>query len=183
VVEGAVALFAAAASGSVALLAFGSDSCIECASAGILIWRLGAERRGLDPHAVEQLDRRAHRMVGVTLYALAVYVLADAAWSLFRQERPRPSLVGIVVTVVSAGVMMGLARAKRRAARALDSRALAADSFQTTACWWLSIVSLGGVGLNALFGWWWADPVAALGMVVLLGREARGAWKGDDCCD
>ena len=182
-VEGAVAVFAAVASGSVALLAFGIDSFIECASAGILVWRLGAEGRMVDRGAIARLDRRARRGVGLTLYALAAYVLVDASWSLLRHERPRPSFLGILVTVVSAGVMLWLARAKRRAARDLGSRALEADSFQTTACWWLSVVSLCGLGLNAAFGWWWADPVAALGMIVLLLREARGAWRGEECCD
>lgn len=182
-VEGAVGVSAAVAAGSVALLAFGIDSFIESASAVILIWRLGAESRVADPQAIARLDRRAHQLVGLTLYGLAAYVLVDASWSLLRSERPRPSLVGIVLTVVSAGVMLWLARAKRMAARDLGSRALAADSFQTTACWWLSVISLCGIGLNALFGWWWADPVAALGMTILLVREARSAWKGDDCCD
>jgi divalent metal cation (Fe/Co/Zn/Cd) transporter len=181
VIEGVVAVLAALAAGSVALLAFGIDSFVECASAGVLVWRLGAERRAVDAHAIERLDRRAHRLVGVTLYALAAYVLCDATWSLWRQERPHPSMVGIALTIVSAVVMMWLARAKRRAARDLGSRALHADSFQTTACWWLSILGLCGVGLNALFGWWWADPVAALGMVVLIVREAHSAWKGEAC--
>ena len=182
-VEGVVAVLAALAAGSVALLAFGIDSFVECASAGILIWRLQAERAAPDLHAIERLDRRARRLVGITLYALAAYVLCDAAWALLQQERPRASPVGIALTVISAAVMMWLARAKRRAARDLGSRALGADSFQTTACWWLSIVSLAGLGLNAAFGWWWADPVAALGMVVLLVREARAAYRGEDCCD
>lgn len=182
-VEGVVAVIAALGSGSIVLLAFGIDSFVESASAVILIWRLGAERRMVDPHAIEQLDRRAHRLVGATLFALAAYVLVDASWSLFHQERPRPSFVGIGLTLVSALVMMWLARAKRRAARKLGSRALEADSFQTTACWWLSVISLAGMGLNAAFGWWWADPVAALGMVPLIVHEAREAWRGDDCCD
>jgi divalent metal cation (Fe/Co/Zn/Cd) transporter len=137
----------------------------------------------VDARAIEKLDHRAGQWVGVTLYGLALYVLIDATWSLVHQERPRPSLVGIALTLVSAVVMLWLARAKRRAARDLGSKALEADSFQTTACWWLSVFSLAGMGLNAVFGWWWADPVAALGMVVLLAREARTAWRGDECCD
>ena len=88
----------------------------------------------------------------------------------------------MVVTTISLGVMWWLARAKRRIAIALGSRALEADSFQTTACWWLSLITLTGVGLNALVGWWWADPVAALAMTWFLVREGREAWRGDDCC-
>lgn len=79
--------------------------------------------------------------------------------------------------------MWWLARAKRTAAVALGSRAMEADAFQTTACWWLSLIVLGGVGLNAAFGWWWADPVAALGMTIPLSIEAREAWIGEDCCE
>lgn len=182
-VEGVVALGAAAASGSVALLAFGVDSFVESASALVLIWRLRAEDRAADPAAIARLDLRAHRLVGISLFGLAAFVALDACWTLIQQVRPRPSLVGIVLTVVSLAVMMWLARAKRRAAKALDSRALEADSFQTSACWWLSLFALVGIVLNAALGWWWADPVAALAMVVLLIREGRGAWKGeDDCC-
>ena len=95
---------------------------------------------------------------------------------------PERSLVGIVLTTLSIGVMLWLGRAKRRAAAALNSRALAADAFQTTACWWLSVAALGGLGLNALWGWWWADPVAALVMAFLVVREGREAWVGRDCC-
>ncbi|HYU16385.1 MAG TPA: cation transporter [Candidatus Acidoferrum sp.] len=179
VLEGAVALAAAVAAGSVALLGFGADSAVETASGAVLIWRLRAER---DPRAIEELDRRAHRLVGISLFLLAAFIAADAVGTLAAASRPEPTLVGVALTAVSLGVMMWLAGAKRRAARALGSRALEADAFQTTACWWLSVVTLAGIGLNAALGWWWADPVAALGMVPLLCREGREAWRGDDCC-
>lgn len=182
VLEGAIAISAALAVGSVALLGFGADSLVESASAGILIWRLRSETQTSNPKAIERLDRRAHQLVGVSLIILAAYVAIEATTTLWRQEHPRPSVIGIVLTTVSIGVMMWLARAKRRLATALGSRALAADSFQTTACWWLSIITLCGIGLNAVAGWWWADPVAALGMTGLLVREARDAWRGQDCC-
>jgi divalent metal cation (Fe/Co/Zn/Cd) transporter len=90
--------------------------------------------------------------------------------------------VGIGLTSVSLGIMFWLSKSKREAAHALGSRALEADSFQTTACWWLSLIVLVGTGLNALFGWWWADPIAALGMTYFLVKEGRQAWRGDDCC-
>jgi divalent metal cation (Fe/Co/Zn/Cd) transporter len=131
---------------------------------------------------MERLDRRAHQLVGLSLFALAAYVAVDAIASLWRGERPETSWVGIAITTLSLGVMGWLASAKRRAAISLGSRALEADSFQTTACWWLSLITLCGVGLNALVGWWWADPVAALAMTGFLVREGREAWRGDDCC-
>lgn len=187
VIEGFIGVGAALAAGSVALLGFGLDSFVECASALVLVWRLRSERdaaaagRALDRAAIERLDRRAHRLVGLSLFLLAAYVAGDALWMLWRRERPEPSPVGIALTALSLGVMVWLARAKRRAAARLASRALQADSFQTTACWWLSLVTLGGIGLNALFAWWWADPLAALGMTWFLVAEGREAWRGKDC--
>ncbi len=182
VVEGVVALGAAFAAGSVVLVGFGVDSFVECASGSVLIWRLQAERGARGHAEIERLDRRARKLVAVSLFGLAAYVGLDAAHSLWMRHRPEPSLVGIAVTAISAGVMMWLARAKRRAARDLGSRALQADAFQTTACWWLSLIALAGVGLNTALGWWWADPAAALVMTWPLTREGREAWRGDDCC-
>jgi divalent metal cation (Fe/Co/Zn/Cd) transporter len=141
-----------------------------------------AERQAADHHAVERLDRRARRLVAISLFALALYIVTDASFSLWRAERPGASPAGIAVTILSLLVMVWLARAKRRTATALGSRALEADAFQTTACWWLSLITLAGIGLNAAFGWWWADPVAALGMTLLLIREGTEVWRGEDCC-
>jgi divalent metal cation (Fe/Co/Zn/Cd) transporter len=183
VVEGVVAVAAALAAGSVALLSFGLDSFVESASGAILIWRLRAERHAVDQAAIERLDQRAHRLVGISLFVLAAFVAFESVRTLAAAERPDPSIVGIVLTAVSIAIMMWLARAKRRVARELGSRALEADAFQTTACWWLSVLSLTGMGLNAALGWWWADPVAALGMTFLLVQEGREAWRGDACCD
>lgn len=182
VVEAVIAVWAALAAGSVALLGFGVDSVVESASGGVLLWRLTAEQRGRRSHAeVEALDRRAHRLVGISLFLLAAFVAVDAARTLWFRERPEPSLVGIVLTSVSLVVMWWLARAKRRAAADLGSRSLEADAFQTTACWWLSLITLVGIGLNALLGWWWADPLAALAFTPLLVHEGREAWRGEDC--
>jgi len=181
VAEGVVAVAAALAAGSVALLGFGLDSFVETASAGILVWRLHAETGARDRAAVERLDRHAHRLVGLSLLLLAAWVAFDASATLWKRERPEASPVGIALTSISIVLMVALARAKRRAAAALESRALEADAFQTTACWWLSVVTLTGIGLNAAFGWWWADPVAALAMTLFLVREAREAWRGEDC--
>jgi divalent metal cation (Fe/Co/Zn/Cd) transporter len=179
--EGVVSVAAAVAAGSVALLGFGIDSFVETASGLILIWRLRAERHARDREEIERLDRRAHKLVGLSLFLLAAYVAFDAAKALIARERPEPTLVGIAVTSLSLTVMWWLARAKRRTARSLASRALEADSFQTTACFWLSLVTLVGIALNATLGWWWADPVAALGMTWFLVAEGREGWRGEDC--
>jgi divalent metal cation (Fe/Co/Zn/Cd) transporter len=181
--EGVVAVAAAVAAGSVALLGFGIDSFVESASGSVLIWRLLAERRAVDPEAIERLEQRAERLVAWSLFLLAAYITVDAGLALWNRNQPEASPAGIAITALSIGVMWWLARAKRRTAIALGSRSLEADAAQTTACWWLSLVVLGGIGLNAVAGWWWADPVAALGVAVFLVREGREAWRGDPCCD
>jgi divalent metal cation (Fe/Co/Zn/Cd) transporter len=183
VIEGVVAILAALAAGSVALLAFGIDSFVECASGAVLIWRLRAEKTAKDAAAIERLDQRAHQLVGWSLFALAAWVVFDASRSLYLQERPEPSAVGIVLLVLSIAAMYWLAKAKRRAAAALESRALEADSFQTSACFWLSVVGLAGIGLNTAFGLWWADPVAGFGIALLLVKEGRQGLRGESCCD
>ena len=181
VFEGIVSVAAALAAGSVALLGFGIDSFVETASGLILIWRLRAEKGAKDPEEILGLDRRARRLVGLSLFLLAAYVAWEAIKRLFlTPERPEPTIVGIAVTALSLAVMWWLAKAKRRAARDLGSRALEADAFQTTACIWLSLIALGGIALNAALGWWWADPVAALAMTWFLVSEGREAWRGED---
>ena len=181
VIEGVVAVTAALAAGSVALLGFGIDSFVESVSGAILIWRLRAEIGGnIDEETIEAVERRAERLVGGSFFVLAAYIAFDAVTTLLAQEKPEVSPVGIALTTLSIAVMLWLARAKRKVAGELGSRALAADAEQTQACWYLSVVVLAGIGLNALFGWWWADPVAALGVVILLVREGREAWQGED---
>ena len=181
VIEGLVAIAAALAAGSVALLGFGIDSFVETGSGLIIVWRLLAEQRGADHERTEAVERRAQRLVAASLVALAAYVVFDAVTTLLAGERPSPSPVGVALAAVSLGVMWWLARAKRRTAISLGSRAMEADAFQTTACWWLSLAVLIGVGLNTALGFWWADPVAALVIPTFLVREAREAWAGDDC--
>lgn len=183
IAEGVIAVSAAVLAGSVALLGFGIDSFVESASGLVMIWRLLAERRGgIDNATLEAIEHRARRLVSLSLFLLAGFVLFDAVDTLRAGERPGFSLAGVVLTSVSLVVMLWLARAKRRVARALGSKAMEADAFQTTACWWLSLAALAGITLNGALGWWWADPVAALVISALIAREARDAWQGRDCC-
>ncbi len=178
ILEGIVAILSGMLVGSVALIGFGIDSGIESTSGGILLWRLQAERRGQNAEAVE---RRALKLVGLSFLLLAAYVAFDVCKTLLSRERPERSLIGILLSVLSLIVMPLLARAKRRAAAQLNSRALHADSRQTSICAYLSAILLGGLLLNALFGWWWADPIAAAVMVPIILREGREALSGESC--
>lgn len=181
VLEALVAIVAGVLSGSIALIAFGVDSVVETISGVVLIWRLRAEDRGaLDEAALERVERRAELLVGIAFLLLAAYVTFESLRTLIATEAPDASPVGIVLTAVSIVVMLWLARAKREVGEALGSRALIADSKQTRACWYLSAVALAGLGLNALLGWWWADPLAALAIAVLLVREGWEALGGED---
>ena len=126
------------------------------------------------------MERRAQKLVAGSLILLAAYIAWDSITSLLANERPEPSLVGILLAIASLSVMWWLARQKRRVGTALGSRAMTADAFQTDACFWLSLFLLVGIGANALFGWWWADPLAALAMTFFIGKEALEAWSGED---
>jgi divalent metal cation (Fe/Co/Zn/Cd) transporter len=170
-IEAAVAVVAGLLAGSIALSGFGVDSVIESISGGVLLWRLQTHQ------ADEQRERLALKLVGVSFLLLAAYVAFEAAETLLRREPPRVSLVGIVLSLASLAVMPLLARAKRRVAARLESRALHADSRQTDLCAWLSAILLGGLTLNALGGWWRADPVAALLMVPIIAREGIEALR------
>ena len=181
VVEGFVAVAAGIAAGSIALIGFGVDSFVETISGAVIIWRLMAEIRGrYDDEAMERIEQRAERIVGVAFLLLAAYVGFEAVRALINREAPDASPVGIALTAVSIVVMLWLARAKRRTGEALGSRALLADAQQTYACWYLSVVALAGLALNAAFGFWWADPLAALGITVLLVREGLEALRGEE---
>lgn len=181
VVEGVVAIVAGLIAGSPALVGFGIDSAVETVSGVVLLGRLRSEARGtLDEHAVERIERRAERLVGVAFLLLGAYVAFESVRSLATGEAPDASPVGIVLTAVSIAVMLWLAGQKRRTGEALGSRALVADSKQTYACWYLSVTTLAGLALNAVLGWWWADPVAGLVIVAFLAREAIEALRGED---
>lgn len=131
---------------------------------------------------LEAIEHRAQKVVAGSLFLLAAYVTLDAGQSLWTMDKPAFSTVGVALLVVSIVVMLWLAGAKRRLAYDLGSKALAADAFQTTACWWLSAAALVGVGLNGALDWWWADPSAALVIAGLIVLEGRRAWIGEACC-
>jgi divalent metal cation (Fe/Co/Zn/Cd) transporter len=181
ILEGTVAIAAGLIAGSPALVGFGVDSAVETVSGVVLVWRLRFEATGeKDDAAIDRLEARAEQLVGVAFLLLAAYVAFDALSALVSQEAPDASPVGIVLTAVSTGVMLWLARAKRQTGEALRSRALIADSKQTQACWYLSVTALIGLAANAAFGLWWADPIAAVIIVAFLLREGLEAIRGED---
>jgi divalent metal cation (Fe/Co/Zn/Cd) transporter len=179
-VEGAVAVAAGVAAESVALLGFGIDSFIELASAVVVLHWLWKEARGTSTAAAELLERRAKRIAGVLLLALAAYITFESARRLLGYgAQAEESLVGIALTSLSLVVMPLLGWAKLRTAAALRSGALRADAFETIACAWLSLATLVGISLNAILGWAWADPAAALLLVPLLIREGGEGLRGE----
>jgi len=181
VLEGVIAVSSGIAAGSIALIGFGIDSFIETASALVVGWRFSYERSGRPLAQTERAERRAARIAGALLLALACYILLDSGRRLMGiGDEPEPSVVGIVLTAVSLVVMPLLGRAKLRAAEQLDSRALRADAYETITCAWLSATTLTGLALNAATGWWWADPLAALVLIPLIVREGLEGLRGDE---
>ena len=179
-VEGVVAVAAGIAAGSVSLVGFGFDSAIEVSAALVLTWRLRQERR---EGCTQEADSRATKAIAASFAVLAVYVAVESVRDLVGRAEPEASLVGVAVAALSLVVMPFLARAKARLAPVLGSAAAAADAAQTNLCALLSAVVLAGVGANALFGWWWADPVAGIGIAVLASAEARRTWRADSLAD
>jgi len=177
VVEAVVSVIAGALAGSTALIGFGIDSAIESSSGAALLWRL-QEREG---HA--DRERTTLRLVGVSFLLLAAYVGFEAARALVVHDAPSPSILGIGIAIASLIVMPLLASRKRALALQLDSRALHADSRQTSLCAYLSAILLGGLALNAGLGWWWADSVAALVMTPIIAGEGIEALRGEHCDD
>ena len=178
--EGVIAVGAGVVAGSIALVGFGFDSLIEVAASVAALWRLGAD---VDLAERERAERLTLRIVGFLFIALALYVGLDAAKTLMRHEAPDESTVGIVLAAASLIVMPLLARAKRNVAISLGSSALRSEAQQTQLCTYLSGILLGGLVLNALFGMWWADPLAALIMVLIIGKEGVEALRGHDACN
>ncbi|HMF58502.1 MAG TPA: cation transporter [Pyrinomonadaceae bacterium] len=177
--EAIASIIAGMIAGSIALVGFGFDSLIEVSSGAALLWRLHMDA----PEKREHAEKIALKFVGVCFLLLAAYILYGAAKSLITHEPPHASYIGIVIAAASLIVMPLLSRAKRRVATSINSRAMHADSRQTDLCAYLSAILLGGLVLNALFGWWWADPVAALIMLPIIAKEGIEALRGETCDD
>lgn len=177
--EGVVSVVAGLLAGSIALVGFGFDSFIESASGGALLWRLHLDH----PERRERAEKFALKLVGVSFLLLAAYVTVDAVKSLIKREPPDATYLGIGIATLSLVVMPLLARAKRRVAKEIHSHAMEADARQTDICTYLSAILLGGLLLNAILGWWWADPVAALVMIPIVVKEGIGALRGEACGD
>jgi divalent metal cation (Fe/Co/Zn/Cd) transporter len=178
ILEGLISLVAGFMAGSISLVGFGLDSLIEVTSGAAVLWRL---HHDLNPSRREEVERTTLRIVGACFIALAVYILDDAGKALIFHEAPERSIPGILIAALSVVVMPVLASAKRRVAIKISSAAMHADSRQTDFCMYLSAILLGGLLVNALFGWWWADPVAALVMVPIIAKEGLESLKGKAC--
>jgi divalent metal cation (Fe/Co/Zn/Cd) transporter len=182
VIEAAVAIGSAVEAHSLTLLAFGIDSLIELASAGVLVWRLTVElRRGRV--VAETAERRAARIGGALLFALAIYVVVGAGWKLWTQQGAEFSLPGLAVSVLAMPIMYFLSRRKLRLAEALGSRALRADAVESITCGWLSLVAVAAMVAQLVIGAWWVDSATSVGILWFLVREGKEAWEGDGCCE
>jgi divalent metal cation (Fe/Co/Zn/Cd) transporter len=172
-IEFAVAVGAGLAAGSIALIGFGIDSLVESAASFVVVWRLGSELR----------ERRAQQLIAASFFLLAAYVGVEAVRSLAAGDRPGASWVGVGLAALTAPTMPLLAVAKQRVGRALGSSATVQEGAQNMVCAYLSVALLAGLLANAVAGWWWADPAAALVIAGVALREGLESWRGgDDCC-
>jgi hypothetical protein len=174
-VEAVVAITAGVGASSTALIGFGLDSVIEVASAAAVAWQFSATDH-------ERRERTTLRIIAVSFFALAAFVGVESVRALVGGHQAEHSTVGLVLAAVSLAVMPFLSAAQRRAGRQLGSASAVADSKQTLLCTYLSAVLLLGLAANSAFGWWWADPVAALVIAAVALKEGREAWRGDSCC-
>lgn len=179
VVEFAIALAAGLAAGSVALVGFGIDSAVEAAAGGVILWLFSGGRGA--SHAAE---RRAQRLIAGSYALLVVYVAVEASRDLLSSHHPHASWLGIGLAAFTAPTMPLLAHAKRDVGRRLGSSAAVSEAGQNMICAYLSVALLAGLLVNALAGWWWADPVAALAIAAVAAKEGVESWRGDtcDCC-
>ena len=178
--EGLIAVVAGAVAGSISLVGFGIDSFIEVVSGATLLWRMTVDA---DVKSRERNERFSLRVVGICFLSLAAYVAYESCSDFTTRKAPRHSIAGIILACVSLVVMPILSRAKKKVAYELGSPAMNADARQTDFCVYLSAILLGGLLLNALFGWWWADPAAALIMVPIIAKEGFDGIRGKACCD
>jgi len=178
VLEFAVAIAAGIAAGSIALIGFGADSLIEVFSGGVIGWLFSGRRLGSDT-----AERRAQRLIAVSFFVLAAYVGLESLRTLLGGGHPGASWVGIGLAAFTAPTMPLLARAKRRVGERLSSAATVQEGRQNQLCAYLSIALLIGLGANAVLGWWWADPAAALVIAAVALYEGRETWRGEGCCE
>jgi divalent metal cation (Fe/Co/Zn/Cd) transporter len=181
-IESVISLWLGHDAESILLIGFGLDSLIECSASVAVLFRLLIEAQGAAPERVQVAEDFVHRFVGVTFYLLAVFVLYQSGWILWTKQIPHESIYGIMLAVLSLIVMPLIAWFKIRAARRLQSTALEAEAKETLVCAILSLTLLIGLAANAAFGWWWADPVAALLMIPWLIKEGSATFKGEGCC-
>ena len=177
-VEFAIAIAAGVTAGSIALIGFGADSLIEALAGFVVIWLFTGKRRGS-----MSAERRAQQLIAVSFYVLAVYVTVEAVRTLVAADEPKASWVGIALAAFTAPTMPLLAWTKRRIGLKLHSSATVKEAAQTQLCACMSIALLVGLGANALLGWWWADPMAALAIAAVAAHEGRSSWRGEGCCD
>jgi divalent metal cation (Fe/Co/Zn/Cd) transporter len=176
--EFVVAVAAGVAAGSIALIGFGVDSLIEAVAGLVVLWLFTGRRLGS-----ETAERRAQQLVALSFFVLAAYVAVESVRTLFAGDRPDVSWVGIGLAAVTIVAMPPLAAAKRRVGRSLGSAATVQEAEQTQLCAYLSVALLLGLSANAVAGWWWADPLAALVIAAVAAREGVESWRGDACCD
>ena len=181
-IEAAVAVGAGIVSHSLLLTAFGFDSVIELASAGVLIWRLSVELRHGQKFS-EDAERYASRVAGGLLFVLAFYVIALAAWNVLQRQGGEFSFPGLALAVAAIPIMYVLSKQKLSLAEQLGSRALRADAIESITCGWLSFVVVLGLLAQLVLKAWWIDPLASLAIVYFLVKEGREAWEGEECCD
>jgi divalent metal cation (Fe/Co/Zn/Cd) transporter len=193
-IEATVALLVGFTTRSVSLQGFGIDSIIELIAGGILLWRLLVEQRGGSVEVVEQAERRASWVTAIGLFALAAYIVAESAFSLLTRTKPEASWWGVGLAIAAAVIMPLLWQGKLRVAKHIGSAALKADAACSVTCAYMSLTLLAGLLLNRVFGWWWADPLAALVLIYFLVQEGREALHEartgetcscgeEECCD
>jgi divalent metal cation (Fe/Co/Zn/Cd) transporter len=180
-IEGSVALAAGIAASSLTLMAFGLDSVIELASAGVLIWRLRVELRHGQAFS-ENAERIASKIGGALLFALAAYIVIGAGWSLWTRQGEAFSLAGLIVAGLAVPIMSVLARRKIAIAKQIGSRAMRADAVESITCGWMSVVVVIGLLADFILGAWWVDAVTSLAIVWFVVKEAREAWSGTESC-
>jgi divalent metal cation (Fe/Co/Zn/Cd) transporter len=178
-VEFGIALGAGVAAGSVALTSFAGDSLVEVLAASVIVWLFSANRG-----TSERAERRAQQLVAASYFVLVAYIVSHASYDLVAETRPATSWIGVGLAAFTAPTMPLLARAKRQVGRALNSSATVSEASQNQICAYLSIALLAGLLLNALAGWWWADPTTALVIAAFAVHEGRESWRGTacDCC-